>query len=451
MDTTAPDPDEIARLAQADPAAGLHPDAAALRAAVDARTTAVPDQLAVARSRRWTSWPARVAGIAAAALVVGGGGGYAIGAAGSQPELAAAAITLTTGPSGGDAASSGAAGAPESLAVPDAGVGGAARTADMSFWGGWGRTVFTSSGLSDEGGSHAAWALDAASVFSDATIAAAAAALGVAGSPEMTYGSWSVGATDGTGPVVTLSADGTASLGYYDPTTDPWSCTTVTEGGADGTTEEGLVAPEPCVQRDLGPAPQGEDASARLRALLGSLGQDAASFELVAEDYGDIAYAYVTAYQVIDGQRTGLAWSASFTGAGLQSLYGSLAPAVALGEYAVISPVEAVERLGDPRFGFGWGGPIAYADGAAAREGDMAVQSEEPAVPTVPPTAAAGSSLSWPVTEVTIVSARLGVALHTQADGAAVLAPTYELTSADGGIWTVLAVADSALDFSAVG
>lgn len=441
MDSTAPGPDEIARLTQADPAAGLDPDAAALRAAVDARTSHVPDQLAAARSRRWTSWPARVAGIAAAALVVGGGGGYAIGAAGGQPELAAAAITLTTGPSG-DAASSGAPGSPEAMAVPDAGLGGAARTADMSFWGGWGRTVFTSSGLSDEGGSHAAWALDAASVFSDATVAAAAAALGVAGSPEMTYGAWSVGATDGTGPVVTLSADGTASLGYYDPTTDPWSCTAVTE--------ESAVEPEPCEQRDLGPAPQGEDAMARLRALLGSLGQDAASFELVAEDYGDVAYSYVTAYQVIDGQRTGLAWSASFTGAGLQSLYGSLARVVEIGEYEVISPVEAVERLGDPRFGFGWGGPIAYADGATVREGD-AVQSVEPTVPTVPATVTAGSRLSWPVTEVTIVSARLGVALHTQVDGAAVLAPTYELTSADGGIWTVLAVADAALDFSAAG
>src|SRR5665648_682233 len=81
----------VARLRAADPGAGVGPDTVALRSAVDERRAApdvpadVPDELAARRSRRWTGWPAKIAGVAAAALVIGGGGGYAIGAAGDSP------------------------------------------------------------------------------------------------------------------------------------------------------------------------------------------------------------------------------------------------------------------------------------------------------------------------------------------------------------------------------
>src|SRR5665648_389046 len=90
----------VARLRAADPGAGVGPDTVALRSAVDERRAApdvpadVPDELAARRSRRWTGWPAKIAGVAAAALVIGGGGGYASGAAGAGPAPAAAAISL---------------------------------------------------------------------------------------------------------------------------------------------------------------------------------------------------------------------------------------------------------------------------------------------------------------------------------------------------------------------
>ncbi len=49
--------------------------------------------------------------------------------------------------------------------------------------------------------------------------------------------------------------------------------------------------------------------------------------------------------------------------------------------------------------------------------------------------------------QVTIVSAELGLEVYVGASGASVVAPTYHLTAADGSIWSVIAVADSALDF----
>src|SRR5690606_36668997 len=141
----------------------------------------------------------------------------------------------------------------------------------------------------------------------------------------------------------------------------------------------------------------------------------------------------------------GVSMSFSFTGAGLQSFYGSLAPLISLGEYPVISPTEAVPRLADPRFGGGWGGPIAYLEGAGPRDGGLATSDAPSAltVPTVPATSGAGSAISWPVDEVTIVEARLGCAMHTQADGPSLLLPSYEMIGVDGGIWSMVAVADT--------
>jgi hypothetical protein len=462
----------VARLRAADPAATVEPDAVALRAAVDERLStdapaAVPDELAARRTRRWTSWPARIAGVAAAALVVGGGGGYAIGAAGSpdQESTAEAAIMLDSGSgnsgmeSTGDAATGAPAIAPRATEMA---------AADSAYWPGmwWGRTVFTASGLSDDAGTLHAWALDAAASFTEDTVTSMAAALGVNGAPQLIDGVWTVGPNDGTGPTMQLYPDGNASLNYWDPSKDVWYCaeTDVVEPeaaaepdaaaepeadkgeGADSSAGIDMPSPESC-ERDLGPAPQGDAAVAQMKDVIAAIGLDPATFEYVAEDTGDTsqAWAYVTAYQVIDGQRSGVTWSMTLTGAGVQSLYGSTAPAVDLGEYAVVSPAEAVERLSDPRFAT-FGGPLYMAEGRAFAM-DESVSS--PAVqPTVPPTVQPGAGISWPVSEATIVEARLGLALHTQLDGAALLVPTYELTSSDGGVWTVIAVADSLLDFS---
>jgi len=69
--------------------------------------------------------------------------------------------------------------------------------------------------------------------------------------------------------------------------------------------------------------------------------------------------------------------------------------------------------------------------------------------PTLPPLLAHGSAISWPLEDVTIVKAQLVLTLYTQADGSETLLPTYQLSSADGRAWTVIAVADHHLDFSA--
>jgi hypothetical protein len=230
-----------------------------------------------------------------------------------------------------------------------------------------------------------------------------------------------------------------------------------TSGLTEGEGDPGLGALPPCASE--APAPSGDDASAQTRDLLGRLGVDAAGYELeVATDTGQPAATTVYAHQVLDGQRSGVSWSLTFVADGVQALYGSLAPVVELGEYDVVSPATAVERLMDPRFGSSPAGVVPLAGQArAAVQEPMVATDDLSAVapdgagqePTVPPLTPAGSPISWPVQEVTLTSARLGLAMVAQADGSSVLVPSYELTDDEGSAWSVVAVADDGLDFAA--
>ncbi|WP_315099299.1 hypothetical protein, partial [uncultured Cellulomonas sp.] len=394
------------------------------------------------RAPRWLQVAAAVAGVA-----VIGGGGYAYGL-GSAPETltAAPAITLDGGAARDDAA-------PEAASMAG---GSTADSAKMMYpwWGG--RTVFTASGLSSEGGSGDAWGFDAAGTYSESRVAAAAAALGVSGQPRLEYGTWSVGPNDGSGASVSLSADGLASLSYYDPTRDPWNCVrsapdSPQEPATDA--EGGVALPEPAIDGTgqctaTAPAPTGDTAVGQAKDALTAVGVDPAGYQLVAStDPGSPQVTNVTASQVLDGQQTGVTANVTLVAEGVQSLYVPLATLVELGTYDVVSPAEAVERLGDPRFGASGGGGVMPLAAESARADDTMVAPE----PTVPPTPSAGSPLAWPVQDVTLVSARLGVALTTLPTGASVLVPTYELADAEGVTWSVIAVVDDQLDFSAVG
>lgn len=479
-----PEPDEaFVRLRAADPARDLEPDVEELRRAVALRLDApAPPAASPAMApaphptatgidgRRPARIPARwfaVAAVTAGALVVGGAG-YGLGAL-SAGRGAGDVITLSQ----------------EGLPPVDERAATAA-DASTAIYPPWpSRVVFTASGLSDVTGTAAAWALDAAGAFSAEAAERAARALGLEGEATRQFGSWVVGSTDGKGPSLTLSPDGQASVSYYDPTKDPYLC------GTAAAREDAAASGIRCAPPAEGSAPRGAAAAALMRQLLAAMGIDR-QVEIVTTEYdvpetGGPRMTQVTAYLVLDDQRAGLTWSATLVANGTQSFYGPLAALVALGDYDVVSENEAVRRLGDPRFGSTGGPIIALEDGAATSDvgtrdvgtsdagaGDAAAGSSmpgaerapdalvDPAEPalgmqtspepsgeqTVPDTPEPGSPIPWPVTEVTITGGRLGLAQQTLPGGATVLLPAYELSSEDNRTWSVLAVADSALDFS---
>jgi hypothetical protein len=449
------------RLVAADPGADAEPRLGVLRAKVDATraeapapitgdvpaVAPTPDELAVRRVQRQRQRPWLVAAAVAGAVAIGGGG-YAAGTA-----ALLAGGTATGGAGVAEARSTSEGGAEPAVPMPGDGVGGDAATSGEAMAGGatraemggaadssyptWfeGRAVFHASGLSTEPTSAVAYALDARAVATEDSARRLAAALGVEGEPTWSYGAWSTGPQDGTGPTVWLSADGNAYFSYNDPLADPWRCEPASAGAEPS-------CPQP-------PATQVSDdaAIAALSDLLTRVGLGLAAYELEVQPAaeGD-PVRWALAYQVIDGKRTGIQVSASVGDAGIAWADGALAQPTSIGEYPVISPAAAVERLGDPRFaGAAW--PIASAQEIGEIEHPVDPGPGEPTSPPAPPSS--GSAISWPVSEVTITEARLGLAQHHQRDGSVLVLPAYELRDAQGNSWSVIAVAEEAMDFTA--
>lgn len=440
---TGRDPFELIRLQ--DPAAGLAPDVASLRRRVaerieadriggdlfeDDTVGAVPatvldlDEARTRRSgqRRWLQVAAAAVGVMAVGL-----GGYLVGNGGDTKNEVALPETTVQAPfsSPADIPS-----VPNTTPQPGPsamGTEGGAKTGDTKLMVG-NRTVFTAGAdLSNTAGTAPGWTFDPASVFSKKSIAAAAKELGVSGTPRLEAGTWSVGPVDGSGPGVQLMPDGTASLSFSDSTKDPYRCTSTSE--------------DPATCPPGKKAPTGEAAVKQATALIGDLGVDTTTLKFTELDPMDSSLTSVQAEVLINGNPSGVSWSIGLVADGVQSLYGPLAPVVSLGDFPVISPAEAVTRLTDPRFGFTGGGPIAY-DAAGAAETAPVTD------PTPPTVAEPGKPIAWPVAQVTITGAELVTTSQYQPDGAVLLLPAYNLTDDAGSVWTVIAAADSAFDFS---
>ena len=200
-------------------------------------------------------------------------------------------------------------------------------------------------------------------------------------------------------------------------------------------TDEAPTAVEPD-----GAAPDGP--AGVLYETLAALGIDPEAAEYETGDHwaGD-QVTLVTAHLVVDGERAGATWQAEIVEDTVYSFNGPLAPLVELGDYDVVGPAQAVERLSDPRFGHS-DFRIAADTGPAP---DLAVVRPWGTPPADPP--APGTAVPWPVREVTITGAELTLTMTTTEDGVTLLLPAYSLSDSDGGTWTVVALAEHELAF----
>lgn len=431
--------DPLERLRAADPAAGIEvrggfADEVVARAtsadtapAAGAPAASSVTELGAERARRRAGW-LQVAAVAAGLVIVGAAGygvGTTTGGASNLAEGAAPPISLQDGAAPGTATDG---------AIPESANGDMMMVPEpfgrMSYPAMGGRNSFSASGLSTEEGTAAAYGFDARSASTAETVAALATALGVEGTPQLVDGSWTVGPQDGTAPSLGVSLDGTLGFWYSDPSLNPWDCPASPDGSA-----------EPC--QPTGELPGEQAAIDALRSLLDSTGRDAAAYEFTSETWEGAVTRTAQAWPVVDGQRVDQAWSLELSDEGVVSASGALAELVPLGDYPVISEQEGFERLSDPRFS-------ALLTALPVPMGDAPATTEEWVAPTEPPAAPdAGTAVAWPVNDVEIVEARLGLASQWQADGSVLVVPAYEFTDADGGTWSVIAVADSKLDFTA--
>lgn len=276
----------------------------------------------------------------------------------------------------------------------------------------------------------------------EATVLQLADHFGVEGTSRLEWGMWNMGPEDGNGPTVSLSLDGAATISYFN-----WAIEPLQRCWEDPPTSEyDQSAPEwqefeqrqkTCSEEVAASAPPAEDARRELVELLTDLGIDAADYELADLDSAGSGIAYVRASRIVDEQRTNVTFDLGLAPEGVASVWGSLADVTVLRDVAVVSETEAFERLSDPRYG-------AKQSGGFYPYAGMGDDSYEP--PTQAPPAPAGSAqIEWSVTPIELTSVRLGLAQHYQSDGSVLLVPAYEFTDADGGTWSVVAVADEDL------
>jgi hypothetical protein len=321
----------------------------------------------------------------------------------------------------------------------------------------------------------------------EATVAALAAALGVEGDPvrldDPAIGVlWRVGPDDGSAASLTVNRDAQVSWYYSSAWADQPAmerCAAAAEpatgAGSEGSTPGSLVggdavagsspacaAPEPPVG-----VPTAAEVETRAGDLLTAIGQDPASFEL--ETYADDWTASVTAWHVLGGIRSTIAWGFGFGGAGvMQWANGVLAEPVATGPYPLIDLDAAIARLEDQQSMWagatGRGEPVLAADaggvsgsagsgetGSAAAEPaiaptDPVAASTEPAIAEPPPSDQPAESIPAPEPEVaTLVDVRADFWWAWDADGSVWLLPAYTFIDTEGRVHTVPAVTDEYL------
>lgn len=405
-----------------------------------------PIPLEAARSRRRWLITSAAAASALVLLAAGFGTGMLVG---RHDQSTALSISTSTGDAMG--ATEG------SRALPDAGSGVNSMAAGYG-----GRTVFTASGLGTEASTGQAYTLQPTSDLVS-TLRVLAASLGIAGDPITQDGTTRIGDDTGQGKVAYVYADGSFS---FSDGTKAWGggCVVPPATSEGSATQDGPVSGAiqiaPCTNNDASasaPTISSADATARVNDLLKAAGWDASSWRL--ETMSSDGYVTVTGTLLIDGVESDQTLNAAFVGDDVANAWFSLASATSAGNYPVISPSDAVARLSDPRFGAS-GGMMPYA---AVRADDVGAESGSATTGSAGSDAApparfeAGSPIPWPVSRVTITSAErvltsVWPASATPAAPASeptspILVPAYRLSAADGSSWTVIAVADSALDF----
>ncbi|GAA2236529.1 hypothetical protein GCM10010401_05730 [Rarobacter faecitabidus] len=459
-------------IADADPAGMTGPDLARLRAKVDAKIAnetsfepgASPEAdltPGIARiepirraKRRWVA----VAAVAAV-VAVSGGGGYAIGALGDgsdqtvsladeSGEDAVPFLGDGTANSGREAATESAMASKGQGAAPglqsDAAVASAAEGSGASSThdrktNAWdnARFNFIDGGLSTASTKAEAWGYDSTGVASKDRIEGIAAALGVKGTPKQDEWGWSIATGKNGERSLTLSNDG--SVYYYNSSGYGEALASDDAAASEGTSVLDKEAAQP---KDRKPASD-KHVKKTINDTLEALGLDPTGAKIELEkDSQSGGYRWASVKLPVGGTYTEAAWWFSFFGKDLTDLSGDLSQVVSLGDYDVISPAQALARLSDRSYQNSlW--PVTYPKWIEARWNDATYYAEayKPVAPPAP-----GAKFVFPIADVTITKATLGVGSYSDATGARLLLPTYALSDADGATWQVLAIADSEID-----
>ena len=463
-DHTGPESaDDLNRLIAADPERGTpNPDLTDVRAHVMAKVADTPQ-------RRKSMLLA--AGVAAAVALLAGTtiAGVAIGRNSAPIVAASEAIAPQTnsnsvpmvGPGRASANNPGApqVGAPEnsagrnSVMGRDSAASGMASDKMSAIYPGWGNgnQIFAAAdGVSTSSpGTATAYVISANGVVRLALAKTLANTFGVKGQPvEDEYGNITVGSNDGTGPQIWVANDALVTWSYYNPKFDPWAnCVYAPEAAASSSGSTDPV-PAPTTSCEEPTGPDADASQQQAEQILATLGVNKDDVDWETSVQGPTTS--VSAWQLVSGMRSQLAWNLTFSDKGVQSAYGNAAGVTAVEGYPVVSPKDAVDRANDPQWrAFGptpdWGTVYPMASDVVTREANG---TSSPSTPAPAPTKDGRPVVQVPLTTVTLSGGDTALVQYWQLDGTLLLLPGYRFTDADGGAWDVISVAESAVDFS---
>ncbi|MEY2583566.1 MAG: hypothetical protein QOE09_3415 [Ilumatobacteraceae bacterium] len=360
-----------------------------------------------------------------------------------------------------------------------------------------GRTDFVYDGqLPALDGPAASWFFAPGQKADTNRIAKIAASLGVVGDvrslPQEQGGGWAVGPEDYSAAVLTVGSDGmlnwylsaapTTSVGYACADSGVISAGTTSSGGGvaqvapSGTVvAETVPAPDVPVTEPGGPAtdvavpdcptpvppvgvPTKDEALAKAKALFADWGYDVNSFQF-DEPYADQWGANVNASLLLDGMKAPVILSVGFgENAGITYASGYLADPQRGADYPTIGATAGLERLNTQQNQYvtmQGGVAMGAADGVAATTDGISATGVatrmpiEPGIGIAPCEPEATSNNCAPVNvdpiKVTLNSVKTDLTMVWAADNTVWLLPAYTFGTADGGLYSVIAVEDAYL------
>ncbi len=255
---------------------------------------------------------------------------------------------------------------------------------------------------------------------------------------------------------------GALSFSFQDMLGDPW-CKEMYSGMAEAETEQlkqeftdafGPDVSYPDVSRckDVsGPAPSDEQAIDQARDFLATTGLDLSRYDLAVPDYQDDTSNQVMVEGVPEDGSMGGQLSVQVTvgPSGVTNAYGMVGEMKPLGDYALVSATEAVERYGQREFGMEYGITLEE-DMVEASTGAMTTMPTELEMPDPIPVEP-GMRIPLLLKEKVVTGAELTRGTIWANTGGPLEVPAWKLTTEDGMHYAVLALADEAIDWQSWG
>ncbi|MFB9732080.1 hypothetical protein [Ornithinimicrobium kibberense] len=468
------DDEALARLRASDPATGSHPDLRTLRARIAGkapdslgadRATAVPDE--VWRGSRGATLP-WVAATVALALGMGSGG-YVLGARGGEDPGVVAAREADAGPAVDDALPGLSPGAQPvqdmegSLPASEDGVPTSGGTVEGANYDPGPVRLVAGEDLPEERTTAEVRTLvsdlDAEEFLADWARSLGLDGAGVVEADDL----WGAGQglyDPATGRMLSVhAADGGAlNYSYEDSYRSPW-CREMVPSDEEGRAQMAqewtdamgpdVPMPDPANCREVaGETPTPDQAVAAARDFLTGTGVVGEDWDLVAPGWDDPTSGTVA----VEGRPAAssfqeLSVTVTVGPEGVVSAWGVTGEPTSLGTYPVISPVEAVQRHGRREFSVDYGVSIledlsgATDDGAST---SMPYPEHELPGPTPPEP---GMKIPMLLKDKTVTAAELVRGTMWTQTGGSLEVPVWKLLTGDGMHYTVMAVADEAIDW----